>query len=68
MIDGLSGVWTFQRIVLECRCVALLFGRPETQLRRGDMWHCIEHQKANVRVIDILPVTPAEREMLTRTE
>lgn len=65
-LPGLSGSWCFQRIVLECCCVTRLFGRPEQQLKRGDMWHCFNHKRASVRVIDVLPATVADREQLTR--
>lgn len=66
MIDGLSGLWCFQRVVLECCCVTRLFGRKKTQLKPGDYWHCLRHDLANVRVIDVLPATVADREQLTR--
>lgn len=67
-LPGLSGLWSFQRVVLECCCVARLFGRPESQLRRGDVWHCLNHNRANVRVVDVLSATVADLEKLTRIE
>lgn len=67
-IPGLSGLLCFQRVVLECCCTTRLFGRPESQLKRGDMWHCLRHDLANVRVVDVLPATVADREQLTRIE
>lgn len=67
-IPGLSGLQCFQRVVLECCCVTRLFGSADKQLRRGDMWHCLNHNLPNVRVVDVLPATVADREQLTRIE
>lgn len=67
-LSGLSGSWCFQRVVLECCCTTRLLGRPESQLKRGDMWHCLNHNLPNVRVVDVLPATVTDREQLTRME
>lgn len=67
-LPGLSGLWCFQRVVLECCCVRRIFGRAEKQLRRGDMWHCLRHNLMNVRVVDVLPGIDEDREALTREQ
>lgn len=62
----LSGVWHFQRVTLECLCRLVTMGR--TPFKRGDRWHCVEHQKVDVEIVAVSPATPAEREEMTHVD
>jgi len=64
LLNSLPGIWHFQRITLACLCRLATFGR--SPFKRGDMWHCEEHRKANVEIVAVAPATPEEREEMTR--
>lgn len=64
MVRGTPGLWHIQKIILRCLCVSIVMTRQP--FHRGDVWHCLRHNRAEVVIDDVMQATLAEQEELTQ--